>query len=212
VVNVLILSDVCLYREGLVRILAAEPDLRVVAAASSESEAAAELAVRATDVVLIDLATPRALDSARALARRFPGASIVALGVRDDEEGVVECAEAGITGYVHRDGTTAELIDAIRCAHTGELRCTRVAAGALIRRLAVLSGNVVREGPPTRLTPRQVQIVRLLDEGLTNKEIASNLSISPATVRNHVHMILEKLGARTRARAAAVVRASLPGR
>ena len=208
-INVVILSDVCLYREGLASILKEGHGICVSGTANSAAEAMDVLSRTPEPVGLLDLATPHALEIARSLSRGCRGLRLLALGLDDERHRVLECAEAGITGFVGRGATTADLVESIRCAAAGELRCSRDIAGALIQRLAMIAGSVVRPAPLPPLTPRELQIARLMDEGLTNKEIASRLMISPATARNHVHSILEKLGARTRTAAAAVMRRSL---
>jgi DNA-binding NarL/FixJ family response regulator len=208
-INVIILSDVGLYREGLASILKDGPGIRVSGTASSAAEALDVLERTPEPVALLDLATPHALEIARSLSRGCRSLRLLALGIDDERQRVLECAEAGITGFVGRGATTADLVESIRCVAAGELRCSRDIAGALIQRLAAVAGSVVRPAPLPSLTPRELQIARLVDEGLTNKEIASRLMISPATARNHVHSILEKLGARTRTAAAAVMRRSL---
>src|SRR5262245_54495450 len=139
VIDVVIFSDVCLYREGLARILVSEPGLRVVGALSEEQATIDRLVTTRAHVVLIDLASPSAFTLARRLATDVPRVRLVAVGVRDDRERILECAEAGITGYVCREGAAAELIETIRGAVSGELRCTRRIAAALIERVAVLS-------------------------------------------------------------------------
>jgi DNA-binding NarL/FixJ family response regulator len=204
-VRIVVLSDVCLYREGLARLLEGEPDFGSVSTAATVEEGLRMLTGAPADVVLLDLGLPEALHGARALATRFPGLRLVALGLQDDQGDLLACAEAGILGFVSRSGSRADLVEAIRCAGTGELACSKRVAGALIRRVASLAGS----GSASPLTPRQAQIVRLVDEGLSNKEIAARLHISTATARNHVHVILGKLGARSRTEAAAVARRSL---
>lgn len=214
-IRILVISDVCLYREGLAGLLAGELDFGPITTAASGSEAATTLAHSPVDVALIDLALPDALDDARMLAASYPEMRLVALGIRDEHQTVLECVEAGVTGYVCRAGSRADLVEAIRAAGAGELTCSRRIAGALIQRLAALARSARLTASATAsatvsvLTPRESQIVRFVDEGLTNKEIASRLHLSAATVRNHVHNILEKLGARTRSEAAAVARRTL---
>jgi two-component system, NarL family, nitrate/nitrite response regulator NarL len=203
--RVLVLTDVCLYREGLAHLLASQPGIEGVDSASEVEEALEMLRRCRARVALIDLALPQVFEASRRLAAHFPGTVLIALGVADENDQVLSCAEAGITGYVCRDGTTSDLIEAIRCAAAGELRCSRRIAGALIARVA--SAGCPRSSSP--LTPRETQVVRLVDEGLTNKEIAAQLNISAATARNHIHSILEKLGAKTRTGAVAAMRRAM---
>jgi DNA-binding NarL/FixJ family response regulator len=123
----------------------------------------------------------------------------------DSEESVLAFAEAGIAGYVPREGSVQDLVDAVERAVRGELQCSPQLAGAIIRRLAwrAAAGSDFPRGP---LTARETEIVRLIDQGLSNKEIAVRLGIEVATVKNHVHNLLEKLRVRRRAEAAAHIR------
>ncbi len=204
--RVLVVSDTCLYREGLARLLTHELAPAVIGTASSVAESRERLQRERADVVLVDLALPDALGAARLLAEDFPGVKLVGLGVQDDDPQIVACAEAGMTAFVHRAGSLADLVEAIRCAAAGELSCSKRIAGALVARVARLAGASRGSAEAAQLTQREIQVVRLVNEGLTNKEIASRLHISTATARNHVHNILDRLGVRTRARAAAVAR------
>lgn len=208
-INVVIVSHVSLYREGLRRILAQEADIEVLAQASSFSAAAQTLDRARAQVVLIDLVSATGLDEVRQITARFPEPRFVALGVEEDAGLIADCAEAGIAGYVHRCGSVEDLIDTIRCTASGELHCSPAIAAGLMRRVATLASVGASGNGRHKLTRREVQVVELLDEGLTNKEIASRLSIAPPTVRNHVHNILDKLGARTRGEAAAIARRGL---
>jgi DNA-binding NarL/FixJ family response regulator len=131
------------------------------------------------------------------MKRLVPGVPIVALGVPDVEGDVLACAEAGIAGYVTREASLEELVAVVRSAVQGELRCSpRIAAG-LLRRLSALSEHGP-SAPRVRLTARQREIVRLIGQDLSNKEIAHRLGIEVATVKNHVHNLLEKLNVHRR--------------
>lgn len=207
--RVIILSEICLYREGLARLVTQAIDAAAVRTASTLDVALGQLSEEQADVVLIDLALPEALGAARVVLHRHPATKIVGLGIRDEQAQIVSCAEAGFTGFVSRSGSTDDLVEAIRCAVSGELVCSRRIAGALAARVAALAAASRAPEPDVPLTRRELQVLRLLDEGLTNKEIASRLYISTATARNHVHNILDRLGVRTRSRAAAVARGML---
>jgi DNA-binding NarL/FixJ family response regulator len=146
--------------------------------------------------------------TARALARDTPHARVVALAVPESERHVIACAEAGIVGYVAREASFTDLVAAIEGAARGEAHCSPRVAGGLLRRLGALSlERDQHEVGDARLTARELEIVGLIDRGLSNKEIATALSIGVPTVKNHVHHVLEKLGAERRSQAAARVRA-----
>ncbi len=205
--RVAIVTDVRLYREGLQRVLEQDGHLQVVHQASSVEELLAELPTRQPEAVLLDIAIPGALDAVRSSPAIRQGVKVVALGLTGNEHDVVACAEAGIAGYVCREGSVEELVQAVESALREELRCSKRIAGALLRRVASLAEHRRRERiDHLHLTSREHEVARLLDQGLTNKEISSRLFIEVSTVKNHVHSILEKLDVRTRGEAAAKLR------
>ena len=143
-------------------------------------------------------------------APRCPTYPLVALAIEDNDDDVVAWAEAGVSGLVTPntalDGLTATLESVAR----GGARCSPRATAALFRRVAGLAGQYLRAAagsePPARLTPREREVIALIDRGLSNKQIASQMQIELATVKNHVHAILEKLHVERRGEAAAVAR------
>ena len=137
---------------------------------------------------------------------------MVALGVADADDHVLGCAEAGVAGYVPRDASLDDLVAVIESAFRGEAICSPRIAGSLLRRIATLAAGQNGTMPLAHLTGREREIVRLIDRGLSNKEIARDLGIEVATVKNHVHNILEKLQVRRRGEAAARMRGILPRR
>ena len=205
-IHVVIVSHVTLYREGVQRILAQEANIEVTAQATSFASAGSLLGRVKADVVLVDLVSANGLEEVRAIIDHAPGSQFIAIGIEENGALVADCAEAGFVSYVHRRGSAQDLIDTIRGAASGELHCSPTIAAELMRRVAELASVGTARGGETNLTRREIQVVGLLDEGLTNKEIARRLSIATATVRNHVHNILDKLGARTRGEAAAIAR------
>jgi two-component system nitrate/nitrite response regulator NarL len=204
--SLVVVSEVRLYREGLARLVGNAIESATVRTTGSGEGALGLLEVESAEVVLLDLSLPAALEVARRVQAAFPAVKVVGLGVQDEDEQIVACAEVGIAGLVSRSGSTEDLIVAIECAAAGELSCSKRAAGALLARVAALAGSAQRAPEEVPLTQREIQVVKLVDEGLTNKEIAAHLHISTATARNHVHNILDRLGVRTRSKAAAVAR------
>jgi two-component system, NarL family, nitrate/nitrite response regulator NarL len=208
-IRILLVAPVRIHQEGLARLLRAEPGFRLAATAVDARAAALLLAEAEVDVVLLDLtADPDPVtarpDRLHAL-RRVTTAPVVVLGISGRPDDVVAWAEAGIAGYTTRDNGFDELVDTVRSAASGEFRCqARVAAG-LVRRLAVLARDR-QSTPASPLTPRELEIAALLEHGCSNKEIAQRLHIQLATVKNHVHNILEKLGVRRRGEAVAALR------
>ena len=134
-----------------------------------------------------------------------PDLKIVALAVPELEPELMQWVEAGIAGYVTEDAELDDLVEAIRSAARGEAACSPKMTAALIRRIAVLSSQRKKTRPVDALTSREREVMALLEQGLSNKEIARRLSIQLSTAKNHVHNILEKLGATRRAEAVAEV-------
>jgi DNA-binding NarL/FixJ family response regulator len=206
--RVLVVSDVRLYREGLVYCLGRRESVEVIGCAASVDEALhiARRESAAPALVLVDVTMPHALQGARALMAEFVEIKIIALAVSDHERDIVACAEAGIVGYVDRDGSLDDLVAIIDTAARGELLCSTRIASALLRRLRSLAPDAAAASET--LTAREQEIFELIALGCANKEIASRLCIGVATVKNHVHNILEKLHVRRRGQAVARARAN----
>ena len=206
-VHILVVSGIRLYREGLKLLLARDPRFEVVESVCSIDQAFVQAEILCPDLLLLDLALDDALPAVRNLLEVLPDSRVVALGVPVVESEIVACVEAGVAGYVLRDASVQELADTLISAARGELRCSAGIAGALQRRLAVLAAHGSHEDEPRlMLTRREGEIAEFVDQGLTNKEIAVRLTIEVATVKNHVHNILGKLGVHTRGEAAAKLR------
>lgn len=157
-------------------------------------------------VVLLNVGGPEGTGRITRLARPARKVNVVAYGVDDSEEAVLACFEAGAAGYVPLDGGLDDLAAAIRAALHDELLCSPRIAAALRRRIALSPTERADPQPHPALTPREREIVDLIDQGLSNKEIARRLSLSVLTVKNHVHNVLEKLQVRRRGQAAARLR------
>ena len=205
-IRVLLVSDIRLYREGVEAALARHGGVDVVGAAAGQREARV-LATRARpNVALVDMTMPDSIACIRALHNAVPEVRAVALTVAEIESDVVACAEAGVFGYVTRESSLDELVAAIRSVVQGEMLCSPRIAATLVRHVAALAATPLTR-PLATLTGRELQVVALIEEGLSNKEIAGRLLIEAATVKNHVHNILEKLQVPGRTEAAAEVRA-----
>ncbi|HVI67754.1 MAG TPA: response regulator transcription factor, partial [Bradyrhizobium sp.] len=144
-------------------------------------------------MVLLDVGTPGGLAALLALRQALPDLKIVAIAVSDIEQVVVACAEAGVSGFVSRDGSIQDLLTAIHCAMRNELVCSPRIAGMLFRRVAAIGSERSHAPDNSALTRREHEIVSLMTQGLSNKEIARQLRIQNATVKNHIHSILAKL-------------------
>ncbi|MCP2257186.1 DNA-binding response regulator, NarL/FixJ family, contains REC and HTH domains [Streptoalloteichus tenebrarius] len=205
--RVFVVTGVCLYREGLVAALGNRPEVAAVAGAGSCQEALAGAREFRPDIALLDMSMRESAETARALTRLVPSAKIVGLAVPETESDVLACAEAGVVGYVPRDGSLVDLVATLRHVARGEAVCSPQMAAVLMRRVATLT----RERQPTRsaasLTRREREIVDLISAGMANREIARELGIELCTVKNHVHNILEKLGVRRRTEVVGLARA-----
>ena len=201
-IRVLVASHIRLYCEGLERVLRESPEFALVGTACTASEVIEQTHKLDADVALLDMAMNGALAVAREVVRVGSRSKIVALGMPEDETQVLSCAQLGISGYVTRDGSVAEVVAAIKAAARGEVHCSPKIAGSLIRRIAALSTERLGRRPTTgSLTAREAQILKLVQEGMSNKMISRTLGIELPTVKNHVHSILGKLGIHRRAEA-----------
>lgn len=202
----LLVTDVRLYREGLMHVLAQDERIVIIGAASSTDEAIERAHATNPDVILLDMAMHRSLAAAHALIERVPDAKIVVFAIPEDPDLVIKCAEVGVSGLVTRDSSVNEIVESVEASMRGELHCSPRVAGSLFRRIATLARDPRDTNLIANLTKREVRILDLIDDGLSNKEIANALTIEVATVKNHVHNILEKLQVRSRGEASAVMR------
>jgi DNA-binding NarL/FixJ family response regulator len=200
-IRVLVASHIRLYREGLERVLAESPDFTLAGSACCASEAVEQTHRLGPDIALLDMAMSGALSAAQELARRGCSSKIVALGMPEDETQVLSCAQVGIAGYVTREGSVEDVVTAMKAAARGEVLCSPKIAGSLFRRVAALSTPSPGRGLPGILTAREAQILKLVQQGMSNKMISRHLGIELPTVKNHVHSILVKLGIHRRAEA-----------
>ena len=198
-IRILLADDHVLVRQGLRLILDAEPDLMVVAEAGDGAEAV-EMATRGeVDLAMLDIAMPRmtGLQAARELARRAPQVRLLMLSMYDNEQYFFEALRAGASGYVLKSVADRDLLEACRAAMRGEPFLYPGAVTALIRDYLQRS----RRGEPvpdSMLTGREEEIVKLIAEGHSAKEVAELLVISTKTVDRHRSNILHKLGLRDR--------------
>ena len=204
--RVLIISEVRLYREGLVRLLRRDERLDVVGTASDVPDALARLPEleQPPDAVLLDVPAPVGLRAPGQLEAALPAARIVALNVpAADEPAVIAWAEAGVSGLLDTDVDVDEVAQAVETTAQGGTVCSPKLAAVLLRRVA----REAEDRPAaTSLTARERQIAELIEQGHSNKEIAERLQIGLPTVKNHVHNILTKLKATRRGQAAAMLR------
>ncbi len=200
-IRILVADDHPIVREGLVAILGTQPDLLVVAEAA-DGLAAAELEAELTpDVILLDLEMPRldGLGALRLIRERNPEAKAIIFTVFDTDERIVEAIRGGARGYLLKGSPRDEIFQAVRTVHQGGSLLQPTVASSVLR---YISGESRRD--PLTLTPRELEVLRLLATGRTNRDIADELTISERTAKFHVSAILGKLGAANRTEAVAI--------
>jgi len=208
--RVLIVSGIRIYREGLALALRSRAEIVCVGTAADAVSAAAAARSAGPDAAVVDVAMSDAFAAIRAITPYVP---TLALGVGGDDLAVVQCAELGVSGYLTRDDTLADVAVAVERVTRGELLCPPEVGAALLRRMRALGPAPAPSGPAgVRLTAREMEIVELIGQGLPNKSIARRLCIELPTVKNHVHNVFEKLGVSRRDEAAAWLRADRAGR
>ncbi|MDO8187289.1 response regulator transcription factor [Conexibacter sp. JD483] len=197
--RILLADDHAVVRHGLKLVLEAEPDLTVVAEAGDGLEAV-DLGTRAdVDLAVLDVTMPRltGIQVARELSRRRPELRILILSMHDSERYLFEALRAGASGYVLKSVVDRDLVEACRAVVRGEPFLYPAAISALMRDWVRRAGDG-EELPENPLTPRETEIVKLVAEGNTSREIAELLVISEKTVDRHRANVLEKLGMRDR--------------
>jgi DNA-binding NarL/FixJ family response regulator len=203
-IRVLVVDDQRLIRDGIASLLSIEPGLLVVGTAG-DGRAALDLVEQVQpDVVLMDVRMPT-MDGVAAteeLRRRFPSCRVLMLTTFDDEEYVVRALRAGAGGYLLKDVPAADLAQAIRLAHAGVDQHDPAVVSRLVRAL----DRATPAAPAVALTARELDVLRLIARGATNREIAGRLYVSEGTVKNHVSSILSRLGLRDRTQAALYAR------
>jgi DNA-binding NarL/FixJ family response regulator len=191
-----------LFRDCLASVLAEGRRFEVVAKVSSGREALERLAETRVDILLVALENPAdgICGLIRDVEQSYPGLKVVLLGRDEAEERVLDCLQAGASGYLVRDQSVADLRSAIEAVSKGDTVCTPKIAHSLFARLARLGRERRRRArlDYLTLTPRELEILSLISEGLSNQEIARRLFLSVHTVKNHVHKTLETLGVHSR--------------
>jgi DNA-binding NarL/FixJ family response regulator len=197
VTRILIADDHAIVRSGLKRVLDTKPDLEVVAEASDGAEAVEKSLDGDVHLAILDVSMPRmtGIQAAAELHKRKPELKILMLSMHDSEQFLFEALKAGASGYVLKSGADTDIVDACRAAMRGESYLYPSAVATLVR------DYVDRDGGDQQfdvLTPREVEVLKLIAEANTSKEIAEKLFISLKTVDRHRQNILDKLGMRDR--------------
>ena len=196
-----------MYREGLATILAGEWGASAVRTAADLASMAMAIDRQAPKVILLNLASADSRALLVAAREASPASRVVVIGVREDDvDEIITCADLGVAGYHLRSEPVERLLKLIVSVDAGESLCSPRVAAIIMARLSALAAGQVPTTRVVDLTPREVQILSLIDLGLSNREIADRLRIEIHTVKHHVHNVLTKCGVRRRAEAAAILR------
>lgn len=207
-IRVLLVDDHSLFREGLARILSDAPEIQIVAGVSSGEEAFAQISGLKPDLLLMDVNMPGwgGVETARRVHHAFPELRVLMLTVSEREGDLFDAIRAGARGYMLKNARSAELTDAIQRVHAGEAIIAPVMAAKLLDEFAAQSAaKSVPAGwdGEAELSERERQVLTMVAQGMSNKEIGAALALSPHTVKAHLRTILDKLHLRSRAEAAA---------
>jgi len=196
VTRILIADDHPIVRSGLRRVLDAQPDLRVVAEATDGAEAVEKALAENVNLAILDVSMPRmtGIQAATELSRRAPEMRLLMLSMFDSEQYLFESLKAGASGYVLKSGADEDIVDACRATMRGESFLYPSAVNTLVRDYIDRGGDE----QPDILTPRELEVLKLIAEAQTSKQIAEQLVISVKTVERHRQNILDKLGLRDR--------------
>jgi len=208
-VRVLVVDDHALFREGLVGILDRQPDFEVVGQAGDGLEAIVKARQLRPDLVLMDVSMPGCdgIEATREIARAAPEVAVVMLTMRDDEDKLFDALRGGARGYLLKDIEAKTLLSLLRGAAKGHAAITPALAGRILSEFQRLARNQrasggAPPGPTDDLTPREREVLGMIAEHATDKEIAASLAISLSTVKSHVRSILSKLHVHSRHEAA----------
>jgi DNA-binding NarL/FixJ family response regulator len=198
VTRILIADDHSIVRSGLRKVLDAKPDMEVVAEAEDGAEAVEKALKEDVHLVILDVSMPRktGIQAATELHKRKPELRVLMLSMHDSEQFLFEALKAGASGYVLKSGADTDIVDAVRAAMRGDSYLYPSAVTAIVRDYVERGGR--GEEKFDVLTPRELEVLKLIAEAYTSKEIAKELWISVKTVERHRQNILDKLGMRDR--------------
>ena len=208
-INILLVNEIRLMGNVITAALEDEPDIHVVASVTDIDEALKIVEENAVDVALVSTRLPDqgALKLTQAITELAPATKVLALGMTEEKKRVLRYVEAGAAGYILKDDSLDDMIETIRAAEEGKVFVSPKIAAAMMERLSDLAQmfsdveNSITDDAD--LTDRELEVLELIGEGLTNQQISEQLVIEVGTVKNHVHSILEKLNVSTRGEAAA---------
>ena len=207
-VRVLVVDDQRLIRDGIASLLSIQPGITVVGTAADGREALDRCAALTPDVVLMDVRMPvlGGIDALTAIRRQALPCRVLMLTTFDDEEYILQALRAGASGYLLKDLPATDLAQAVLLTHAGVDQHDPSVADRLMAALDRAGANAASTPPAVPLTDRELDVLRLIARGATNREIAAHLYVSEGTIKNHVSNILSRLGLRDRTQAAIYAR------
>lgn len=199
-IRVLLADDHTVLREATAELVAHQPDMEVVGQSGTGQATIAQAKAIRPDVVVMDIAMPRldGLEATRHIRAECPETRVLVLSAHEDADHVIPLLEAGATGYLPKTASLNELLDAIRATSRGESVLPPSVASIVVRHLS----GAREPSPETKLTPREMDVLHLLTQGLSNHQIAQALHLSPRTVEAHLTHIYDKLNVASRTEAA----------
>ncbi len=195
--RILIVDDHALFRGGLQMVLKSEPDIEVIGEAADGQDAVVKTQELDPDVVLMDIRMPKrsGIEATREIRALNPRVKVLMLTISDDEQDLYDSIKAGAAGYLLKEISIDEVADAIRSVWSGNSRISPSMAAKLIAEFAAMSKRAEerQQFPAPRVTEREMDVLKLVAQGMSNRDIAATLFISENTVKNHIRNILEKL-------------------
>lgn len=209
IIQLLLVNEIRLMGNVIAAALEGEADIRVVSCVTTPEEALTVLENSTIDVVLVSTRLPDqgALKLIRAISENTSATKVLALGLIEEKKQVLRYVEAGAAGYIRKDDSLEDLVEGVRNAQEGKVIVSPVIAAAMMERLSALAQmfSEVENGfiDEAVLTNRELEVLKMVGQSMTNQQIADGLSIELGTVKNHIHNILEKLNVSSRGEAAA---------
>jgi NarL family two-component system response regulator LiaR len=202
-IRILIADDHAVLREGTRKLLEEEPDMEVVAEALDGEEAVQLATELMPDVVLMDIAMPKVdgIEATKQIKRECPDVNVLILSAYDDDQFVFRLLQAGASGYLLKSVHSQELVAGVRAVNHGESVLHPAIARKVLSRFVITHAEPPAKSTPGGLTEREIELLRLMTRGLSNKEIASEVSLSIRTVQGHLRRIFKKLGVHSRTEA-----------
>ena len=202
-IRIVVVDDHAVVRQGICHLLQKEPDLEVIGEAGDGEVAVKIIEQLRPDVAIIDIAMPKlnGIEVTRRVKPRCPSTAILILTAYDDDEYISTLLEAGAAGYLLKGVDSREVVEAVRAVHTGESVLDPAIARKVFSQYASTTAKAGKEKPAPELSEREIEVLKRAAKGMSNKDIAGELSISMRTVQGHLASIFNKLGVGSRTEA-----------